>query len=87
MAAAKITTKGQVTIPKSVRDRLHLEAGDRLEFRFDDHGRLVVEPVVAESLGRVFGLLDHLIPDEPVTVDEMKRAVRERATQRFRRSS
>ena len=32
MSAARLTSKGQITLPKSVRDRLHLAAGDRVEF-------------------------------------------------------
>lgn len=32
MAKTKITSKGQVTIPKEVRDRLGLRPGDELEF-------------------------------------------------------
>lgn len=32
MAMAKVTSKGQVTIPKEVRERLGLVAGDELEF-------------------------------------------------------
>ena len=32
MATATITSKGQITIPKSVRMKLKLEAGHRVEF-------------------------------------------------------
>jgi len=32
MSTAMITTKGQVTIPKNVRDTLHVQMGDRIEF-------------------------------------------------------
>jgi len=32
MSTAMITTKGQVTIPKIVRDTMHVKMGDRIEF-------------------------------------------------------
>ena len=32
MSTAVLTTKGQVTIPKNVRDTMHLQMGDRIEF-------------------------------------------------------
>ena len=40
-AAAKVTSKGQVTVPKAVRDALGIETGDEVVFRVDDRfGRL-----------------------------------------------
>ncbi len=35
--AAKLTSKGQITIPKIVRDTLALKAGDQVLFRVEDH--------------------------------------------------
>ncbi len=32
MVASKLTSKGQITIPKSVRDRMGLKSGDKLEW-------------------------------------------------------
>jgi AbrB family looped-hinge helix DNA binding protein len=32
MARAKITSKGQLTLPKEIRDQLGLEPGDEVEF-------------------------------------------------------
>lgn len=42
-ADATITSKGQVTIPKEIRDRLGLEAGQEVEFELDD-GEVTVRP-------------------------------------------
>jgi antitoxin PrlF len=45
MSTATITSKGQTTIPKDVRDRLNLKPGDRLDFIFDNEGTLRVVPL------------------------------------------
>jgi len=42
MNASKVTTKGQVTIPKEVRERLRVGAGDVLVYEFQDNGLVVV---------------------------------------------
>ena len=34
-AAAKVTSKGQVTVPKAVRDALGISAGDEIVFRVE----------------------------------------------------
>ena len=39
---AAVTSKGQVTIPKPVRDLLGIEAGTRVEFRRNDQGEIVL---------------------------------------------
>jgi antitoxin PrlF len=41
MAASTVTSKGQITLPKSVRDRLRLETGARVEFVETDSGFLM----------------------------------------------
>lgn len=45
METAKITSKGQITIPKAVRSRMAVGAGDRLAFEFDGKGVLRVSPL------------------------------------------
>lgn len=44
MALATITSKGQTTIPKSIREHLRLKAGDRIEFIIDKEGRVELYP-------------------------------------------
>jgi AbrB family looped-hinge helix DNA binding protein len=53
-STAKITSKGQVTIPKGVRDTLGLRAGDELLFRVGG-GRAVIAktPDLLELAGSV----------------------------------
>ena len=84
MSASTLTSKGQVTIPKEVRERLGLKEGDRLVFRFDDQGTLLVRPEARSPLGRLPGLLHHLAGERPVTVEEMNEAVKRRAAERFK---
>ncbi|MBE2179630.1 MAG: AbrB/MazE/SpoVT family DNA-binding domain-containing protein [Chthoniobacterales bacterium] len=45
---ATLSEKGQVTIPKPLREALGLHAGSRLDFR-EEAGRLVVTKVLAQS--------------------------------------
>lgn len=40
-ASAKLTSKGQITMPKSVRDALQLDAGDSVHFHVE-HGYAII---------------------------------------------
>lgn len=51
---ARITSKGQVTIPKRVRDVLELRAGDELVFRVERHRAVVAKtPDLLDMAGSV----------------------------------
>ena len=55
---ATVAERGQVTIPKLLRDKLGIRPGTRLDFK-DDRGKLVAVKVSDEDpVGRVFGCLD-----------------------------
>ena len=56
MMESTMTTKGQITVPKAVRDRLRLETGDKVYFDIAEDGsvRLVARNRPMEEL---FGLL------------------------------
>ncbi len=41
---AKITSKGQVTVPKAVRDALGLNEGDEIVFRVEDNRATISKP-------------------------------------------
>ena len=76
---AKITSKGQVTLPKPIRDRLHLKPGDKIDFLLEDDGCLRVAPVTA-SVRQLKGLLPK--PDAPVTLEAMDDAIARAAARR-----
>lgn len=52
--SAKVTSKGQVTLPKAVREALGLTAGDRLLFRVvDGHALVARTPDLLELAGTI----------------------------------
>ena len=72
MTIATVTSKGQITIPKEVRDALGVAAGDRVEFVAEEKG---VYKVVAATrdVSHLKGLVAR--PAKPVSVAAMNRAV------------
>ena len=78
MASATITSKGQVTIPKVVRDRLHLESGDRLRFRVRDDDVIEVEPETVD-LSTLAGSVRGRV--QGVTLAAMEQAIRSRGAE------
>ena len=75
MTKARITSKGQLTIPKPVRDRLGLKPGDELEF-IEDGGAFRINKCVGPSPFRKWrGFLKELAGQDP---DELLEEVRGR---------
>jgi len=74
MAEAKLTSKGQVTIPKSVRERMGLRTGDRIEFVEEAPGEFRIVPVTRD-IRALRGIVPR--PACPVSLEDMERAVRE----------
>jgi AbrB family looped-hinge helix DNA binding protein len=44
-----LSIKGQATIPKAIRDHLHLEPGDRIKFFIHPDGSVVILPKIPTS--------------------------------------
>jgi AbrB family looped-hinge helix DNA binding protein len=77
---ARLSSKGQATIPKAVRDRLQIKSGDRFKFFFHPDGVIILPKI---STARLKGMIPK--PAQPVSLEEMDRAIAEGATERFRR--
>jgi antitoxin PrlF len=75
MVTSVVTSKGQITIPKAVRDTLGLHTGDRVEFVVQGPEGAVMKPMT-RSVDEVFGMLHR--PGGPVlSVEDMDRAIGE----------
>ncbi len=73
MASAKITAKGQITIPSQVRSALGLDVGDRIEFIESEKGQFLIIPAtgsIQELKGMARGRRE-----KPVSFEEMDRAI------------
>ena len=82
MVQARLTGKGQVTIPKQIRDYLHLDTGSKIDFVIDENGDVKVIPlnVAIESLS---GIL-HREGMTTASLDDMQQAITEAANDRTR---
>ena len=77
MATATLTSKGQITIPKAIRDRLMLHSGDKLDFHLTGQGEVVLKPVT-RHVDEVFGRLGKL-GQKVLSPAEMDAAIQQRS--------
>jgi AbrB family looped-hinge helix DNA binding protein len=69
MSLATLTSKGQITIPRAVRDQLHLHAGDKIDFMVIDDGEVLLRPVTRE-VDEVYGCLNEAAAGKVASVAE-----------------
>ena len=77
MPAAKLTSKGQITVPKAVREALGVHPGDRIAFRLFDDGTVVIEADTVD-LTELRGILKTDV--RGVTLNDMSDAIHKGAT-------
>jgi AbrB family looped-hinge helix DNA binding protein len=80
MPSATITSKGQLTLPKAIRDLLHLDTGDRVDFVVKDDGTVVLKPATVD-VRELKGML-HRKGLKPLTIEEMNAIIRRRGAGR-----
>jgi AbrB family looped-hinge helix DNA binding protein len=70
MEITSVTSKGQVTIPKEVRQQLGIRQGTRIEFELvGDHVEMRVKSNPGEVSGAGFGMLKSARPSIPADLD------------------
>ena len=82
MSTTTLTSKGQLTLPKAVRDRLGLKPGDKLSCRIAGDDEIVIrrkETDVADLVGLLH------VPGSRATTERLARAAEEGSIERVSR--
>ena len=80
MMEATLSSKGQATIPKAVRERLQINAGDRFKFFFHPDGVIILPKIPTSKLK---GMIPK--PSKAISLEQRNAAIEAGATERFRR--
>jgi antitoxin PrlF len=83
MPTATLTTKGQITIPKEVREHLGVDTGDRLSFLVQADGTVLVKPITRDV--RELGGLLRRPAQRPVSIRKMDEGIARRMRAKFGR--
>ena len=67
-----LTSKGQLTLPKTIRTQLDLHPGDRLDFVIRENGVVEVVPL-KQPASKLRGILPK--PAKAVSIDQMNEAI------------
>jgi antitoxin PrlF len=73
---ATITVKGQITLPKALRDAMHLKTGDRVLFEELEGGTYIITPITTD-VQALKGCVSYQGPAK--TLEEMEAAISENA--------
>lgn len=80
---AKVTSKGQITLPKQVRESLSIRSGDRLEFKLDSSNKFEVRK--QRQPGSSAGCAKKLLQtaNKPLSAKQMDEAIRNRMKAKY----
>jgi antitoxin PrlF len=85
---AKMSSKGQITVPSEVREFLSLKEGDRVDFYVDTHAHSVRVLARNAKLSDLVGLLDRdCVLTQPMTEEDMDKAIGEHLAEKHERIS
>jgi AbrB family looped-hinge helix DNA binding protein len=81
----KVTSKGQTTVPKEVRDFLGLEEGTQVEWTLNNDGNATVRPRKLRAVD-LAGFLGPS-PVGPISIKEMNEGIAQAVREQFERST
>lgn len=74
MSLIRLTNKGQLTLPKPIRDYLELHTGDRVEFIIDENGKVILSSETID-IQEIFGIVKS---QKTASIEEMNKSISEK---------
>jgi AbrB family looped-hinge helix DNA binding protein len=78
MAKIKVSSKGQIVIPKNAREELGINSGQELDCIVQE-GKIIITPHQKQNktrkISELFGILDKFGKDKPVSIEDMDNAL------------
>ena len=81
MITSRMTSKGQITVPKKIREFLGVGDSDKLSFTPLEDGKVILS-VERPSARILFGMLSNRKLQRPVSTQEMEAAIAKRRLER-----
>lgn len=81
MITGTISSKGQITIPKKIRELLKVGRSDKIVFIPLEEGKVMITGK-QNPAALLFGMLKHRSPARPVSLGKMDSAIRKRRAKR-----
>ncbi len=81
-SVSTVTSKGQVTIPKNMRETLHLLSGDKVEFIKNKNNEIIIKPLTKKA-SDVGWILSKYKKKEAVSIEEMNQGIKNSLKKKF----
>ena len=72
MALSTLTSKGQLTVPKTIREYLQIDSGDKIEFIIDEVGHVIISPKTLK-IENIYGIIKR---KKGITVEDMNNSIK-----------
>ncbi|MCT2538265.1 AbrB/MazE/SpoVT family DNA-binding domain-containing protein [Aquibacillus koreensis] len=77
LVSGKMTSKGQITIPKELRDKLGLSEGDQFRFLLEND-EVKILPIKKKMLSQAIG---RIVSEEEIDLDKMRKVAQQEASE------
>jgi antitoxin PrlF len=81
METGTLSSKGQITIPKKVREFLNIQTSEKIIFIPLEEGKVLIT-TEQKSATSIFGILKHRKKKQPISTEQMENAIRQRRLKR-----